>query len=56
VSISAFTAVPFNQGEQLRDEGKVQAGKSMALNAKVINAMGMIPEGVRSGAGKPWNR
>ena len=40
------TAVPFNQANSYGARANLQA-ESMARNAQVINAMGMIPEGVQ---------
>jgi ATP-binding cassette, subfamily C, bacterial len=40
------TAVPFNQANNYGTRANLQA-ESMARNAQVINAMGMIPEGVQ---------
>src|SRR5215212_7381027 len=40
------TAVPFNQANNYGSRANLQA-ESMARNAQVINAMGMIPEGVQ---------
>ncbi|MEH2522512.1 MULTISPECIES: type I secretion system permease/ATPase [unclassified Bradyrhizobium] len=40
------TAVPFNQANNYGARANLQA-ESMARNAQVINAMGMIPEGVQ---------
>jgi ATP-binding cassette subfamily C protein len=40
------TAVPFNQANNYATRANLQA-ESMARNAQVINAMGMIPEGVQ---------
>ncbi|KRR22835.1 ABC transporter ATP-binding protein, partial [Bradyrhizobium lablabi] len=41
-----FTAIPFNQANSYGARANLQA-ESMARNAQVINAMGMIPEGVQ---------
>jgi ATP-binding cassette subfamily C protein len=40
------TAIPFNQANNYGTRANLQA-ESMARNAQVINAMGMIPEGVQ---------
>ena len=40
------TAIPFNQANSFGARANLQA-ESMARNAQVINAMGMIPEGVQ---------
>ncbi|WP_275189479.1 type I secretion system permease/ATPase [Bradyrhizobium sp. CSA112] len=41
-----MTAIPFNQANSYGARANLQA-ESMARNAQVINAMGMIPEGVQ---------
>ncbi|WP_334415333.1 MULTISPECIES: type I secretion system permease/ATPase [unclassified Bradyrhizobium] len=41
-----ITAIPFNQANNYGARANLQA-ESMARNAQVINAMGMIPEGVQ---------
>ena len=41
-----ITAIPFSRANALRARANLQA-EAMARNAQVINAMGMIPEGVQ---------